>query len=255
MGLKIIITGASSGIGQALAKEYDKEGVVIGLLSRRKDKLIELQKTLSCKSLIFSVDVTDLAQCRWAAEEFMALHGVPDIVIANAGISSGTLTENFSDLETFKRIIATNLTGVTHTFYPFIQPFKKRGSGHFVGISSVAGIRGLPGAGAYSASKAALTNYLESFRIELSSNNIDVTTIAPGYIKSPMTDVNDFTMPFLMPTDKAARDIIKAIKNKKKYVIIPWQINFIGRIMYLLPISIWNGLAKKAPRKRITPYK
>ena len=255
MALKIIITGASSGIGQALAKEYDKQGAVIGLFARRKDKLIELQKNLSCKSLIFSIDVSDLSQCRWAAEEFIALHGIPDIVIANAGISSGTLTENFSDLETFKRIIATNLTGVTHTFYPFIQPFKKRGSGHFVGISSVAGIRGLPGAGAYSASKAALTNYLESFRIELSSNNIDVTTIAPGYIKSPMTDVNDFTMPFLMPTDKAARDIIKAIKNKKKYVIIPWQINFIGRIMYLLPISIWDWLAKKAPRKRITPYK
>jgi short-subunit dehydrogenase len=252
MALKIIITGASSGIGQALAKEYDKQGVVIGLLARRKDKLIELQKTLSCKSLIFSVDVTDLAQCRWAAEEFMALYGTPDIVIANAGISSGTLTENFSDLETFKKIIDTNLTGVTHTFYPFIQPFKKRGSGHFVGISSVAGIRGLPGAGAYSASKAALTNYLESLRIELSSANINVTTIAPGYIKSPMTDENDFSMPFLMPTHKAARSMIKAIKAKKKYAIIPWQINFIGRIMYLLPISIWDWLAKKAPRKKTT---
>ena len=253
MPLKIIITGASSGIGQALSKEYDKQGAVIGLLARRKDKLIELQKTLSCKSLIFSVDVTDIAQCRWAAEEFMALHGTPDIVIANAGISSGTLTENFSDLETFKKIIATNLTGATHTFYPFIQPFKKRGAGHFVGISSVAGIRGLPGAGAYSASKAALTNYLESLRIELSSANIDVTTIAPGYIKSPMTDANDFSMPFIMPADKAARAIIKAIKNKKKYAIVPWQMNFIGRIMHLLPISIWDWLAKKAPRKKTAP--
>ena len=250
MALKIIITGASSGIGQALAKEYDKQGAVIGLLARRKGKLIELQKTLSCKSLIYSVDVTNLAQCRWAAEEFMALYGTPDIVIANAGISSGTLTENFSDLEMFKRIISTNLTGVTHTFYPFIQPFKKRGSGHFVGISSVAGIRGLPGAGAYSASKAGLTNYLESLRIELSIANIDVTTIAPGYIKSPMTDVNDFSMPFIIPADKAARAIIKAIKKKKKYVIVPWQMNFIGRIMQLLPILIWDWLAKKAPRKK-----
>jgi len=253
MALKIIITGASSGIGHALAKEYDNQGAVIGLFARRKDELIKLQKTLSCKSLIFSVDVTDLAQCRWAAEEFMALHGTPDIVIANAGISSGTLTENFSDLETFKKIITTNLIGVTHTFYPFIQPFKKRGSGHFVGISSVAGIRGLPGAGAYSASKAGLTNYLESLRIELSSANIDVTTIAPGYIKSPMTDQNDFSMPFLMPADKAARAMIKAIKNKKKYVIVPWQMSFIGRIMHLLPILIWDWLAKKAPRKKTTP--
>ncbi|KRP06683.1 MAG: short-chain dehydrogenase, partial [Methylophilales bacterium BACL14 MAG-120920-bin58] len=172
MALKIIITGASSGIGQALAKEYAKQGAVIGLLARRKEELLALQKILPCKSLIFPVDVTDLAQCRWAAEEFMALHGAPDIVIANAGISSGTLTENFSDLETFKKIIATNLIGVTHTFYPFIQVFKNRGSGQFVGISSVAGIRGLPGAGAYSSSKAALTNYLESLRVELAAHNI-----------------------------------------------------------------------------------
>lgn len=253
MALKIIITGASSGIGQALAREYDKEDVVIGLLARRKDKLIELQKTLSCKSLIYSVDVTDLSQCRWAAEEFMALHGTPDIVIANAGISSGTLTENFSDLVTFKKIIDTNLTGVTHTFYPFIQAFKKRGSGHFIGISSVAGIRGLPGAGAYSASKAALINYLESLRIELSSSNINVTTIAPGYIRTPMTDANQFSMPFLMPVDKAARAMARAIKKKKKFVIIPWQMNFIARIMRLLPISVWDLLAKKAPRKKTIP--
>jgi NAD(P)-dependent dehydrogenase (short-subunit alcohol dehydrogenase family) len=121
MALKIIITGASSGIGQALAKEYAKQGAVIGLLARRKEELLALQKILPCKSLIFPVDVTDLAQCRWAAEEFMALHGAPDIVIANAGISSGTLTENFSDLETFKKIIATNLIG---SRIPFIPLFK-----------------------------------------------------------------------------------------------------------------------------------
>ena len=118
MALKIIITGATSGIGLALVKQYDKQGAIIGILARRRDKLIELQKTLSCKSLIFSVNVTDLEQCRWAAEEFMALYGAPDIVIANAGVSSGTLTENFSDLETIKKIIDTNLIGVMHTFYP-----------------------------------------------------------------------------------------------------------------------------------------
>ena len=250
MALKIIITGASSGIGLALVKEYDKQGAVIGLIARRKDKLLELQKTLSCKSLIFSVDVTNIDQCRLAAEEFMALHGTPDIVIANAGISSGTLTENFSDLESIKKIINTNLIGVTHLFYPFIAPFKKRGYGHLVGISSIAGIRGLPGSGAYSSSKAALTNYLESLRIELSDYNIDVTTIAPGYIKSPMTDKNDFSMPFLMPVDQAARSIIKIIKNKKNYAVIPWQMKFISKIMRILPISIWDWLAKKGPRKK-----
>jgi len=103
MALKIIITGASSGIGWALAEEYSKQGAVIGLIARREDELLALQKSLPCKSYVYAIDVTDLAQCRWAAEEFMALQGAPDIVIANAGISTGTLTENFSDLETFKK--------------------------------------------------------------------------------------------------------------------------------------------------------
>ena len=253
MPLKVIITGANSGIGKALAIEYAKQGAVLGLMARNQDALKIIQDKLPCEALIYSVDVTDLAQCRWAAEAFMAQHGTPDIVIANAGISSGTMTENFSDLDIFKKIIATNLVGAAHIFHPFIKPFKARGFGQLVGLSSVAGIRGLPGAGAYSASKSALTNYLESLRIELASDNIHVTTIAPGYIKSPMTDANDFTMPFLMPVDRAAQVMVKAIKNKKKFLIVPWQMNLIGRIMHVLPIFAWDWLVKKAPRKKRLP--
>lgn len=250
MPLKIFITGANSGIGEALAIEYAKQGAILGLVARRKKELQTLQKKLNGKVLIYEVDVTNINQCRWASEDFIAHHGAPDIVIANAGISVGTLTENFSDIETFKKIIDTNLNGVINTFYPFVQLFKKREQGQFVGISSIAGIRGLPGSGAYSSSKAALINYLESFRVEMAPYKIDVTTIAPGYIKTPMTDVNNYAMPFIMPVDKAAISFINAIRKKKKFIIIPWQMKIIGYLMHILPIFIWDFLAKKGPRKK-----
>lgn len=250
MPLKIFITGANSGIGEALAIEYAKQGAILGLVARRKKELQILQKKLNGKVLIYEVDVTNINQCRWASEDFIAHHGAPDIVIANAGISTGTLTENFSDIQTFKKIIDTNLNGVINTFYPFVQLFKKREQGQFVGISSIAGIRGLPGSGAYSSSKAALINYLESFRVEMAPYKIDVTTIAPGYIKTPMTDVNDYSMPFIMPVNKAAISFINAIRKKKKFIIIPWQMKIIGYLMRILPIFIWDFLAKKGPRKK-----
>ena len=250
MPLKIFITGANSGIGEALAIEYAKQGAILGLVARRKKELQILQKKLNGKVLIYEVDVTNINQCRWASEDFIAHHGAPDIVIANAGISTGTLTENFSDIQTFKKIIDTNLNGVINTFYPFVQLFKKRKQGQFVGISSIAGIRGLPGSGAYSSSKAALINYLESFRVEMAPYKIDVTTIAPGYIKTPMTDVNDYSMPFIMPVNKAAISFINAIRKKKKFIIIPWQMKIIGYLMHILPIFIWDFLAKKGPRKK-----
>lgn len=175
--------------------------------------------------------------------------GVPDIVIANAGVSTGTLNSEKEDLVTFKRVIDINLYGVMHTFLPFMHTFKKRKSGQLVGISSVAGIRGLPGSGAYSTSKAALMNYLESLRIEMLPFNIQVTTIAPGYIKTPMTHSNPYAMPFILEVDKAARLFIKAINRKEKFIIIPWQMNIVGRLMRLLPPSVWDFLAKRGPKK------
>ena len=175
--------------------------------------------------------------------------GIPDIVIANAGVSTGTLNSEKKDLVTFKRVIDINLYGVMHTFLPFMHTFKKRKSGQLVGISSVAGIRGLPGSGAYSTSKAALMNYLESLRIEMLPFNIQVTTIAPGYIKTPMTHSNPYAMPFILEVDKAARLFIKAINRKEKFIIIPWQMNIVGKLMRLLPASVWDFLAKRGPKK------
>ena len=175
--------------------------------------------------------------------------GIPDIVIANAGVSTGTLNSEKEDLVTFKRVMDINLYGVMHTFLPFMKTFKKRKSGQLVGIASVAGIRGLPGSGAYSASKAALMNYLESMRIEMLPFNIQVTTIAPGYIKTPMTHSNPYAMPFILEADKAVSLFIKAIDRKEKFIIIPWQMNIVGKLMRLLPASAWDFLAKRGPKK------
>lgn len=249
MTSKVIISGASSGIGRALAFEYSKRGATLALISRRKKELLDLQKKLTCACFIYDMDVNDINACQKMANHFIKQVGTPDIIIANAGISHGTLSEHYDDLITFQKIVGTNLFGVLNLFQPFIKIFQSKKAGSLVGISSVAGIRGLPGASAYSSSKSALTNYLEALRVELSEYNINVTNISPGYIKSPMTAVNQYPMPFIMDVEKAAKKIIKAIDTKRKFIIIPWQMALIGKIMHFLPIFLWDWFAKRGPKK------
>ena len=247
--LKVFITGASSGIGQALAEHYAKEGAIIGLAARRQDLLNTLQDSLTTETMTYALDVRDAEALAGAANDFISRFGAPDIVIANAGVSAGTLTENRDDIKTFKGVIDINLLGMVHTFQPFIESMKQAGKGSLVGIASVAGIRGLPGAGAYSASKAAVIAYLESLRVELSINGIHVTTIAPGYIKTPMTDINEYTMPFLMAPEVAAKKFAQAIAKKKRFIVIPWQMGWLARLMRFLPPWLWDTMMKHAPRK------
>ena len=247
--LKIFITGASSGIGQALAEHYAKEGAIIGLAARRQDLLNTLQDSLTTETMTYALDVRDAEALAGAANDFISRFGAPDIVIANAGVSAGTLTENRDDIKTFKGVIDINLLGMVHTFQPFIESMKQAGKGSLVGIASVAGIRGLPGAGAYSASKAAVIAYLESLRVELSINGIHVTTIAPGYIKTPMTDINEYAMPFLMAPEVAAKKFAQAIAKKKRFIVIPWQMGWLARVMRFLPPWLWDTMMKHAPRK------
>src|SRR5207237_1640729 len=136
-------------------------------------------------------------------------------VVANAGVSIGTLTAHEDDNDVFRTVLDTNVLGVVHTFQPFLRAFAANKCGKLVGIASIAGFRGLPGAGAYSASKAAAIVYLESLRVELAASGIAVVTICPGFIATPMTDGNPYRMPFLMPADVAARKIARAIERKK----------------------------------------
>ncbi|MDR2838095.1 MAG: SDR family NAD(P)-dependent oxidoreductase, partial [Azonexus sp.] len=167
MNLKVFITGASSGIGAALAVYYAGRGATLGLTARRGEALSSLNARLGGQHACYPLDVTDAPALREAAADFIARFGAPDIVIANAGISVGTLTEQQEDIEVIRRVMEVNVVGLAATFAPFIAAMQTAGGERrLVGIASVAGIRGLPGAGAYSASKAAAIAYLESLRLE-----------------------------------------------------------------------------------------
>ncbi|HTH94205.1 MAG TPA: SDR family oxidoreductase [Rhodocyclaceae bacterium] len=245
----VFITGASSGIGAALAREYATQGATLGLVARNGDALSLLTADLGGQHYTYIADVTDDTALRIAAQDFIAKAGVPDVVIANAGISVGTLTQEAVDNHAFRRVMETNVLGLVHTFQPFLDAMLKRGSGRLIGIASVAGIRGLPGAGAYSASKAAAIAYLESLRVELRGSGVHAVTIAPGYIDTPMTQKNDYPMPFMLPADEAARRFIRAIESARSYVVIPWQMGVVAKLMRMLPNAIYDRLAARAGRK------
>ena len=246
---RVFITGASSGIGAALARHYAARGAVLGLVARRRDALAALVASLPGEHAIYIVDVADGAALQAAAADFVARCGLPDVVIANAGVSVGTLTEEADDLPAFERVMRTNVLGMVATFQPFAAPMRARGSGRLVGIASVAGIRGLPGAGAYSASKAAAIAYLESLRVELHGSGVRVVTIAPGYIETPMTAVNRYPIPFMLPVDEAARRFVRAIDAGTTYTVIPWQMGVVARLLRLLPNAVFDRIFARAGRK------
>lgn len=246
---RVFITGASSGIGAALARHYAARGAVLGLVARRRDALTALVSSLPGEHAIYIVDVADGPALQAAAADFVARFGLPDVVIANAGVSVGTLTEEADDLPAFERVMRTNVLGMVATFQPFAAPMRARGSGRLVGIASVAGIRGLPGAGAYSASKAAAIAYLESLRVELHGSGVRVVTIAPGYIETPMTAVNRYPMPFMLSVDEAARRFVLAIDAGVTYTVIPWQMGVVARLLRLLPNWIFDAVFARAGRK------
>ncbi len=247
--LNVFITGASSGLGEALARAYAARGATLGLLARRDDQLRTLAQSLTCKRSCYVADVTDFQALRDAAMLHMRQYGCPDIVIANAGISAGTLTEFQADLSVFDTIVRTNLTATVATFQPFLEAMKARRRGTLVGIASVAGVRGLPGAGAYSASKAAVIAYLESLRLELAHDNIQVLTIAPGYVDTPMTRHNPYPMPFLIKPDVFAERAVRAIAARKKWVVIPWPMGIVAWLLRWMPIALYDKLFAHAPRK------
>ena len=247
--LKVFITGASSGIGAALAAHYAAQGAQVGLVARRKEVLAEVARGLPGQPALYLADVADAKAMQEAARDFMARFGTPDIVIANAGVSVGTLTEHAEDIEVFGRVLQTNVVGLAATFQPFIEPMRKVGRGRLAGISSVAGMRGIPGAGAYSASKAAAITYLEALRVELRPSGVKVVTVCPGYVATPMTAVNKYRMPFILPAAAAARRIARVIDQGRRYAVVPWQMALVARAMKLLPNAVYDRLFKRAGRK------
>lgn len=245
----VVITGASGGLGAALAQRYAAAGARLGLIARRTAELERFAAACAGECAVHAADVRDSAAIRGAAAHFIGLHGVADIVIANAGVSIGTLTEAPEDEQSFRDVFEINVIGMMNSFQPWIAPMRERGTGVLVGIASVAGYRGLPGSGAYSASKAAAISYLESLRVELRGTGITVITVCPGYIVTAMTAKNPYRMPFIMTADAAAEKIVSIIERRKTYAVIPWQMAVVARLMHVLPRRIYDPLAAKSGRK------
>lgn len=245
----IFITGASSGIGEALARHYAGPDTAIGLFARRREALERLAASLPGRSAVYCADVADRAAIAAAAQNFIARFGAPDLVIANAGVSVGTRGDELEDVDKLRRVLEVNVAGLAATLAAFAPAMRAAGGGTLCGIASVAGFRGLPGAGAYSASKAAALAWLEALRAELAGSGLAVVAICPGYIDTPMTRVNQYRMPFLLPADEAARRIARAIAARRRLAVIPWQMALISLLLRALPGWLYDRLAARAPRK------
>ena len=246
---RIVLTGATSGIGAALARRYATAGATLGLIARRRPELERLSAELGASCNIYPLDVRDAAALAAAAHDFVHRHGTPDVVIANAGVSVGTLTDFAEDARAFQDVIDTNVIGMVNTFQPFLSNMRAAGHGALAGIASVAGYRGLPGAGAYSASKAAVIAYLESLRVELRASGIRVITICPGFIDTPMTEKNPYPMPFRMSAEAAAISIASLIARGKAYTVIPWQMAIVARLLRVVPNWLYDRLVGGVPHK------
>ena len=249
--MNVFITGASSGIGAALANEFAKRGASLGLVARRRDALDGIAAALPGRHHTYIADVTDKETLIGAARAFDAAVGGTDIVIANAGISVGVKTEFYEDLEQFARVFDTNTIAMATTFHPFIAGMKARGRGTLVGIASVAGVRGLPGSDAYCASKAAAIVYCESLRIEMAKYGVKVVTISPGFIRTSMTKRNPYQMPFLMDVDAFAQRAADAIVAGVRYRTIPWQMGWVTALLKVMPRWLFDRIMagrKQKPR-------
>lgn len=248
----VFITGASSGIGQALALRYYQAGYRLALVARRSAPIHQWAQEHQVHPqhlLVLEADVSDIDSITAAAQQCLSIQGLPDIVIASAGFSTGFDTAERDDLDMMRRMFATNNVGLAATFHPFVRAMAQRGSGRLVGIASVNGIRGMPGHGAYCASKAGVISYCESLRGELRGSGVKVVTISPGYIRTPLTRGNTYSMPFLMEAADFAQCAFDAIGAGTSYRVIPWQMGVIAKLLRLLPNSLFDRLFAGRQRK------
>jgi short-subunit dehydrogenase len=232
-----VITGASTGIGRALAKALAAEGCKVGLMARREALLVELAAEIKAQNGTAATavaDVGDREQVLAAVARLREALGPVDLLVANAGVGAPTLLDpvNTGDVEKMFRV---NVLGVVYAIEAVLPEMLRRKSGHISAVSSIAAYKGLPGESAYTASKAAVNTYLEGLRIQLRDHNIAVTTICPGFVKTPMTEVNDFHMPFLLEADDAARRIVGALRRRKKVFNFPWRMSLLMKLTAWLP--------------------
>jgi hypothetical protein len=248
----VFITGASSGIGQALAARFYQAGYRLALVARRNAEMqawAHSQGLDASRVAVYAADVRDIPGITAAGRACIAAQGVPDVVIANAGISAGIDSAIYDDLEVMRATYETNNLGMAATFHPFVAAMCERRSGRLVGIASVAGMRGLPGHGAYCSSKAAVISYCESLRGECRPFGVKVVTVAPGYIDTPLTRDNRYSMPFLMTAEDFADRAYAAIARGASFHVIPWQMGVVAKLLRMLPNWLFDRALAGRPRK------
>ena len=252
----VFITGASSGIGQALAARFAQAGWNLALAARRTGEVeawAAAQGLAAGRWAVYAADVQDIDSIVAAGAACVARQGLPDVVIANAGISVGIDSAERADLDVLHDTLATNNVGLAATFHPFIKAMRERRAGTLVGIASVAAIRGLPGHGAYCASKAGVVAYCESLRGECRAYGVRVVTLLPGYIATPLTARNPYSMPFLMPAADFAERAFGAIQAGASYRVIPWQMGVVAKLLRLLPNALFDRAMSGRGRKPRRP--
>ena len=254
MTKRAIITGASSGIGAALARELSKRGWSLALLARRGDLLDELKRELR-ESCSVVCDVTDLGAVRDAVRQSEQLLGGPfDLAIANAGISVPTWATKFN-VDDAERIMRVNVFGMFYLFDAVVPSMIERKSGRFVGIASIAGLRGLPSASVYSASKAAMQNFLEASRVELAHAGVGVTIVNPGWVDTPIIEKYKGPVPFLVSAPKAARIIADGIEQGKRTVEFPLPMSLLMRMIRVTPAALYDRVLRPYAKRKIDPTK
>lgn len=248
----VCITGASSGIGAALAARYAAAGWRLALVARRADELrrwCEERRLSDAVAQVYAADVRDVEAITAAGRRCLDRQGLPDVVIANAGISRGVDSARREDLDVIRATLETNNLGMAATFQPFIEGMRSRRAGTLVGVASVAGIRGLPGHAAYCASKAAAISYCESLRGECRPFGVRVVTLLPGYVDTPLTRRNPYRMPFMLTADEFAERAFRAIAAGASYRVIPWQMGVVAKLLRLLPNALFDRALAGRPRK------
>ena len=245
----VFLTGASSGIGEGLALALAKKGATVGLVARRKELLADLAarcETAGGKARIFPCDVTDADSLTAAVNEFRNEFGFIDVMIANAGIGGNDEATRSYQPAAVRKLFEVNLMGAVNAIHAVLPHMIERGSGHIVGVSSLAGFRGLPRSAAYSASKAAMTTFFESVRLDVKKHGVDVTIIQPGFIRTPLTEGRTANMPFLMELDAAIPFFVHAIEAKKRFAAFPWQLATIVRAGKFMPSWLYDKVAGRA---------
>jgi NADP-dependent 3-hydroxy acid dehydrogenase YdfG len=243
----VFITGASSGIGRSLAVELGRKGAALGLLARRADSLREIVSEVEAaggRALALPADVKDADAVRAAANQVREKFGRVDILVANAGIAGTTHARDLKSNEVAE-VIGVNVLGAVNSVTAVLPEMVEQNSGQLIVISSLAAYRGLPKSSAYCASKAAVSAFFESLRVDLHGTGVDVTIIHPGFIKTPLTAGRETQMPYLMELDDAIKKIIRAIEIRKKSYAFPWQLATIVRAAMLMPVSLYDRIIIK----------